>query len=206
MTLPHPHLIFDLGGVIVNIDPSRLQQAFTALGLPNAREFFSLQGQHQLCEDFEVGRLTTTEFLQALHQQLPNASVAQLTAAWNANIITIERAALDTLVELKKRGHQLHVLSNNNALHYQLITAELLRDHPYTFAELFDQIFLSHEVGLRKPDPRFFQHALATLKIQPSQALFIDDLASNIATAKALGVATLQHPANQPIGYLLGDD
>lgn len=105
--------------------------------------------------------------------------------------LTVYHPVLDTLRRFKKAGYNLAVLSDTNPNH-----ADVLRRHG-VYAP-FDYVFLSHETGIRKPDPTVYTHALNTMSIvDPSTVLFIDDRQTNLDTAHQLGLQTLLSPDDE---------
>lgn len=93
---------------------------------------------------------------------------------------------LELASALSRRGDlKLGVLSNNNAMHWELLSVRLPN------LDVFEHVFLSHEMGLRKPDAAAFEHALNTMGVQAAETVFIDDLPDNIEAAARLGFKTI---------------
>ncbi len=198
-------ILFDLGGVIEQISPSNVASAFKRLGMDNPERFFSLEGQSQLCEDFELGKVSSSDFVSSIQKKLPSATHQQIIDAWNSNLLGVAAETTQVLQTLRMRGHQLFALSNTNALHFEKIKMQFLALQGFPFCYLFDQVFVSYEIGLRKPTRAFFTYVLEALFLgaSPGEAIFIDDIAVNTASARALGLQVHTHLINSSISYLL---
>ncbi len=85
---------------------------------------------------------------------------------------------------LKERGLKIAVLSNTIQPHERIFTSKGATDP-------FEHIFLSHQVKLRKPDPKIYLHALRELQVEPDESLFVDDLKENVEAAQKLGMHTV---------------
>lgn len=198
------NILFDLGGVIEKISPVAVAEEFKKLGMQEPGKFFSISGQSRLCEDFELGKIDSNFFIESIKMALPKATDYQIINAWNANLLGVTSDTIETLQSLKRKGHALYILSNTNALHFDAITEKFRDAHQMELSSLFDQIFLSFKIGLRKPTEAFFKAVLdkLALSLNPSQAIFIDDLAPNTSAAEKLGLKTHTHKTNEPISYL----
>ena len=194
MTLPRA-LIFDLGGVLYRIDHALTRYAFGDLGhVPN----FSLAAQHPLFDDYDCGRISTEELLFTLRHDFGlTAADADLTAAWNAMLLGIIPNNVALIANLSGQL-PLFLLSNINDLHFRAVLPACsdLFGH-------FDRLFLSCEIGQRKPDAAIYTHVLSETGLAPGEALFIDDAPQNIAAAAALGIATLHCASPELLPTLL---
>lgn len=192
-----PALLFDLGGVLLNIDYERPVAAFRALAGGAGTELaFQQRAQAPLFDAYETGRLTDADFragLRALYPALSHTADDELDAAWNAILLDLPVARVALLRELRQAGYRLLLLSNTNALHRAAFDTIIRRAHdlPDSLAALFDQVYYSHEIGHRKPDASAFQFVLADQGLAPEQVLFIDDSPQHIAAARALGLTAI---------------
>ncbi len=206
--LPPPHrfhaLIFDLGGVLINLDYTAPIAAFAALSKSTAPLGFTQQAQAPLFDALETGHLTDAEFRAALRRtyevpaEVPNTA---LDAAWNAILLDFPTERLALLRALRIAGYRLFLLSNTNALHRAAFDAILQREHGLAdgLFSLFDQVYFSHEVGLRKPDPAIFQRVVADHNLDSATTLFIDDSPQHVAAAQAFGLQALWLAPGQSI-------
>jgi len=190
-------IIFDLGGVIINVDASFTMAAFSKLGIPNPHEIFTIEKQGRLCDKLEVGSLTAEGFIRELSKLTPNdISYEEIITAWNAMLLDIPAHRIDLLKQIGKR-YNLYLLSNTNPMHMQYANNLMLKTYGIAFEDLFLKTYYSFEVGLRKADPKVFQHILDENNLNPSQTLLVDDLENNILSAHRLGIQTLHVQRNQ---------
>jgi FMN phosphatase YigB (HAD superfamily) len=189
-----PHLLFDFGGVIININYQLTVDAMRALSQAGSTIEFSQQSQSELFDHMETGRLTPQEFRAGLrrHYEL-DASDEALDQAWNAMLLDVPAERLAYLAELRAQGHQTALLSNTNQIHIQEINRRLQDQYGlrHGIADCLDRVFYSQEVGLRKPGPEIFEHALREMNWKAAETLFIEDSSQHIETARRLGLHTL---------------
>lgn len=176
-------LLFDLGGVLYSIDHALTRAAFGRLG--DTPEF-SLSAQHPLFDDYDCGRIGTSDFLQQLRSILRlSGTDAELATAWNAMLLGIIPANVGLVTTLHGRL-PMYLLSNINDLHFRAVETECA-----VLFSKFNRVFLSYEMGLRKPNPAIYQRVLHETGYSPAELLFIDDAPQNIAAAADLGISTL---------------
>ncbi len=191
MTQKLPHLLFDFGGVIINIDYNLTLEAMRRYG--NGIEF-TQAAQAGLFDELETGQLTPDQFRAGLreHYQL-TATDEQLDAAWNAMLLDVPAERLALIAELRRQGHQTALLSNTNHLHITEINRRLQQQYGLErgIADCLDRVFYSQEVGLRKPGEEIFRHALQQMNWKAEETLFIEDSPQHIETARRLGLHTL---------------
>ena len=181
-------IIFDFGGVIINIDFSLTHQAFVDLGIDNLDVAFSQTKQSGFFDSFEKGELSPEQFRTEIKQYLPvSISNADLDLAWNKMLLDIPQQRINWILELKKK-YQCVLLSNTNPIHYDFYRANLEKVYGYRkFSDLFDKTYFSHEIGMRKPDANIYKYVLGDLELKPSEILFIDDTEKNIEAAQTMG-------------------
>lgn len=193
------HIIFDLGGVLLNIDYNLTEQAFIKLGIENFGEMYSQLKQSSLFDDFETGRINRQEFITGLKNACAgDYSDEQICNAWNAMLLDFPLRRLQLLQQLRLY-HDLVLLSNTNEIHEEAFNKALLDEHGMRLAALFDRVYLSHRVGMRKPDAEIFTSILEDMNFKPEHTLFIDDSPQHIAGAKALGIQTIFLEKNMTI-------
>lgn len=185
-------IIFDLGGVILNIDYSATENAFRALGIPDFDNRFSQLTQDTFFDDWETGRLSTEDWLSGMKKICGDAvSEDQITNAWNAMLLDLPLSRLRLLQQLRNR-YDLFLLSNTNEIHERAFN-EILRQQTGlpSLGVLFDKVYYSHRIGLRKPDEAPFRKILEENGLEAAQTLFIDDSPQHIETARRLGLQTV---------------
>ncbi len=186
------HIIFDLGGVLLNIDYNLTEQAFIAAGVTNFHELYSQLRQSDLFDKLEMGQIPPEEFIAAM-QRASEISIteAQVVAAWNAMLLDFPVRRLQILQQLRLY-HDLFLLSNTNEIHEAAFNDILMRSHGIpNIGVFFDKVYLSHRIGMRKPMKEIFERVLNDNCLQPGHTLFIDDSPQHIAAAKGLGIQTI---------------
>ena len=177
-------VIFDLGRVLIDYDWNpALQKAGQRLGLP-LDEIRRRLFPGPLFVRFELGELAPLQFHAELAGLLGGSlPYAEFRELWNS-IFTREIAALANLASALRRAGAVRVaiLSNTNALH-----VEYLR-HTFPWLREWEHVYMSNEIGLRKPDPAAFRHVLEQLQVQAGRAAFVDDMPENIAAAERVGM------------------
>ncbi len=196
------NILFDLGHVVIDIDFERSIQAFKNLG---QKEFhLSLDPTLPVFEEFEVGRITSEEFIQYWRSQISGASSKDIIEAWNAILIGIAPEILLLLYKLRKR-YDLFVYSNTNELHIEWVKNYLKMEYAMDDWEpsLFKKAYYSHNLGIRKPNKKGFQAILKNENIKPEETLFIDDHLLNIQAALALGIQCVHKSKDTPLADVL---
>jgi len=183
-------IIFDFGGVIINIDYNATIQAFKDLGITDFEGLYSQAAQSDLFNDIETGRISAQQFINGLLQLLPSGTTThQVVRAWNAMILDIPSERIDLLLSLKNK-YQIYLLSNTNSLHIEdaLRKWNIVSDR--TIDTIFDHVYLSHEMGMRKPDLEIFESVCNEQGLNLETTLFIDDSIQHIDGANKLGLNT----------------
>ena len=182
-------VIFDLGGVLLNLAPDRTKQAFEALGVSNFDALFTVYQATPLFDQLETGHVEPSEFVQAMRRELPDGVSDQaIIDAWNAMLLDYR---LDSLrfVESLKSVRPVYLFSNTNKIHYDWFQASAKHTTPYaTLDDIFHKAYYSHDIGYRKPDAAGYRHILDEQGLEAATTLFVDDNAKNIEGAKATGL------------------
>ncbi len=184
-------IIFDFGGVILDIDPQITIQEFQKLGFKDLAKAQSKEFIEDIIRKFERGIYTPEVFRNKLRAFLElDVTDQQLDDAWNALLYDIPAERVEILEQVKK-NYQMLMLSNSNEIHYDLYVRDLqLRFGYREFDELFNKAYFSFDVHLSKPDPEVFEFVMYQHDLDPSNTLFIDDKVENIAAAEKLGFKT----------------
>ena len=189
-----PHLLFDYGGVLIDIDYAATPAALRRLSRAGGTIEFSQASQAELFDKFETGHLSPAEFRAGLRAAYDLAATdAELDAAWHAMLLDVPAERLALVSELRRQGHQTALLSNTNALHIAEINRRLAARYGFAhgIADVLDRVFYSQEVGLRKPGAEIFRHVLREMNWRAEDVLFIEDSPQHVATARRLGLRVL---------------
>ena len=183
-------VIFDLGGVIINLDYNLTIRSFEELGMKNFKEVYSQLAQSTLFDDYETGRISSQHFVNKLLDHVPpGTSPNRIVAAWNAMILDVPKDK-PTMLKALNSQKPIFLLSNTNEIHMQKVhrawnnaSSEILQNH-------FAKIYLSYEMGMRKPDVEIFHKVCEEQGLIPERTLFIDDSPQHIEGAKLAGLQT----------------
>ena len=185
-------VIFDLGGVILDIDYNLTQKAFEKLGVANFTEMYSQAAADQLFRNLETGKIKEADFYVEFNKCIGLCLTPdEIREAWNSMLLKFREESLLFLTEIKSK-YRLFLLSNTNKIHYykfREIYQE--RDRAIPFENFFEKAYYSFEVGMRKPDNDIYEYVLHANRINPKHTLFIDDSLQNIETAKNMGMQTI---------------
>ncbi|MCE7990831.1 MAG: HAD family phosphatase [Roseivirga sp.] len=197
-------IIFDLGGVLLNIDHQAPVRAFAELGIPNFDELYSKAVQSTLFTDLETGKLSPQAFRERLRDYLPMKLPDEvLDKAWNSILLDFRPGSIRFLEQLKGK-RRTFLLSNTNAIHHAIFSSRLQLTYGYSdISELMEKAYYSHEVGMRKPHARIFEHVINESQLNPKRTLFIDDSEEHILTAQNLGLQTHHLQDDETIEELL---
>ena len=180
-------IIFDLGGVILNISYQNTIDSFKKLGVRNTGNFYSKKTQSNIFNLIETGEITAEQFLSELQELTDNATIQEVKDAWNSMLLDFPENRLELLNTLKNE-YKLFLLSNTNSIHINAISNQLGNTKWKSFCNIFDKMYLSHQIGVRKPNIEAFQFILKQQKLNPNEVLFIDDSPQHIEGAKKLGI------------------
>jgi len=176
--------IFDMGNVIIDIDFKRVLGVWSNLsGTPLAvlTERFTMGEAFQ---QHERGEISDQEFATRTCDELGIAlSFEQFSAGWQSIFVALRPDTIAIMQSLREQGHRVVVLSNTNNLHL-----EHWPTHYPEVAQSADTVYLSQEMGVRKPEADIFHRVLEKEGFRADQAVFFDDIAENIAAAEALGI------------------
>ena len=188
--------IFDLAGVIINLDLERDTKALNYIGLP---DFEGCIQQPEIAVptlSYLNGLMSEQDYCDTI-RPLCREGISDEDILWAMDDVLdiIPESRIQMLLELRKH-HKVYLLSNIYDRGWQIAT-NAFRKHGVEPEDCFDQLFLSHEMQLAKPDPRIFQAVIDATGISPEETLFFDDSRSNIATAKSMGFQAHLAPMNK---------
>ncbi len=186
------NIIFDLGGVIINLAIHKSVDALQLLSQNQQVIDFSQQAQSELFDLYETGRISSAEFRNQLRQTYRlKGTDTTIDEAWNSMLLDIPPERIALLQELGKK-YRLFLLSNTNAIHLSSFnqTVQQVAGLP-SLDSLFEKAYYSHLVGLRKPDAAVFEYILREHNLVAHETLFIDDSLQHIKGAASVGLQTL---------------
>ena len=178
-------LIFDFGDVFINLDKQGAMQ--NALNLFNIEVFDA--DIIKTNELYEIGKISTAEFIQFYKTKFPKISETHLIEAWNCILKDFPSHRLDFIKHLaSQKEYKLILLSNTNDMHIDFIKANV--SFFDEFKNCFDKFYLSQEIHLRKPNTDIFEFVLEQNNLIANECFFIDDTKDNTEIAKSMGFHT----------------
>lgn len=181
-------IIFDLGGVILNLNYELTSKAFVELGLKNFDEIYAQAAQTKLFDEIETGKISGSHFINQLLPFLPkNTSPNKVVHAWNAMILDFPQHRLDFLLKLKEK-YNIYLLSNTNEIHLDAVNRSLSKSSNLKLDDYFTEVYLSHEIKMRKPNAEIFEFVCQQNNLIPQKTLFIDDTIIHVEGAKSIGL------------------
>ena len=200
--MTHRAVIFDLGGVVLGSPLHAIAELEREEGIPAGfvNRLVVDSGPAGAWARLERGELRMDAFYAAFDRECEMAG-QPLSARRLMERIALgsqpRPAMLAAVRRIRERGLRAAALTNN----WSGDGTGVLRAH-------FDVFIESSEVGLRKPDPRIYEHACRCLSIEPRQAVFLDDIGSNLKAARAMGMTTIKVTAPEQaladLGAVLG--
>lgn len=186
---PVKNILFDLGGVFMNIDFLLTEKAFVELGVHRFPEMFNQHHSNDLFEQLETGKISPDAFYKAFREEAGiDLTDQQIQTAWNALLLDFPPERLDWLGQMAGK-YRVYLFSNTNQIHYNAFMDILRIENNCTgFNDFFLKAYYSHEIGLRKPYPASFQKILELENLAAAETLFIDDTFKNIQGAREAGL------------------
>ena len=197
------NIIFDLGGVLVDLNFQRMQGELRKLGADSSA-FFVKSGakdSSSICNGLSVSNLIKgyqtgdieTDELVGLMQKCCAKTVSrdEIIRVWNSCLDGLPKERLEMVKSLREKGYRTYILSNINDLHWEYIKQEYFEKQGCKVSDLFDYAFCSHEVHMAKPVPEIYRHVLTEIGTDGADFLFIDDSAVNVEVANKEGIPSV---------------
>lgn len=183
------NIIFDLGGILLNLDYNATMKGFHDLGVTNFDEFFTQAKQNHLFDRLDTGNISITTFRDELRKLSGiNMTDQEIDAAWNAMILDFPAKRINMLSEVKQH-YKTFLFSNTNAIHYPYYNRILQENFNYdSLSPFFIKEYYSHLLKMRKPDVASFQYIINENNLTAQHTLFIDDTEQHIEGARKAGL------------------
>jgi len=194
------NLMFDLGGVLLNIDYHKTADAFKKLGVVNFDDLYSQHGANHLFEALETGNISETDFYKTMQKYCaPSTTKEQIEKAWNAMLLSFRTKSIAYLTTLKDK-YNIYLLSNTNSIHLTALGKILEQETGINNLDsYFIKAYYSHKIFKRKPYPLTYKFVLEDAGIKAEETLFIDDSINNIEGAKEIRLQVYHLLANETI-------
>jgi putative hydrolase of the HAD superfamily len=184
-------VVFDLGGVIINLNVPRCVENFKRImGESNVRNILGIDDEgegvvavsaatKQLMHDYEYGNISTEDFLQTVLSYChAGTTIDEVRAAWLSMLDELPQERLDYIASLRQAGYKTVLLSNSNSLHWDPIWEQ------YNLGSYFDAVFASHHLHMAKPNREIFEHVVREAHIDSDKTIYVDDLEKNRAAGE----------------------
>jgi glucose-1-phosphatase len=185
---PVKNIIFDLGGVLLNLDVAQTSEAFKRLGVTQIDNLFRIGHAESFFREYEMGIISDDEFVEKARQlSLPDTTSQQIIAAWNIMLLDFPEERVQFLNRLKSK-YRLFLFSNTNAIHLQAFHKSYQDIYGSAMDELFEKAYYSHLIKYRKPDVEAYHYVIKDSKLEAAETLFIDDALVNVEGARLAGL------------------
>ncbi|GAB4331572.1 MAG: HAD family phosphatase [Bacteroidales bacterium] len=193
-------IVFDFGGVILDIDHARVEQEFRNLGVADFQSLYNKASQSELFKEFEMGKISEERFRDEI-RQVAGLGVSDeiLDRTWNAILGDYPPHRINLLSELRK-NYRIFLFSNTNSIHYRFYVSSFRQKYGYELESLFDYTFWSFREGFRKPDQSAYRRIEEVCGLIPEEMLFIDDTAVNVSAARMAGWNALLLNEGEEVG------
>lgn len=183
------NIIFDLGGVIINLDVNKTISEFSALINQPFEKLYTQKEQNELFNLLDKGAISPDTFFNELKKVTSyTGSIKKMQKAWNAMLLDVPEHRLDTLVTMK-HNYNTFLLSNTCEPHIEAFEKELEDTYGIkNFDDYFDKVYYSCRIGMRKPDREIFEHVLRENHLKASETIFIDDSPQHVKGAGECGI------------------
>ncbi|NQY05785.1 MAG: HAD-IA family hydrolase [Flavobacteriaceae bacterium] len=176
------NIIFDFGDVFINLNKQVIHgnlNQYNADELPASFKTW--------CQEYEIGALSTAQFLDKINTLFPEITTADFIDIWNEILLDFPKHRMDFLKEMNT-NYRCFMLSNTNEMHLNWIINDWGEALFQEFKNCFEVFYLSHEIGMRKPIQEIFEFVLNENNLIASETLFIDDTQENTDAASKLGI------------------
>ena len=182
------NVIFDLGGVVIDLDRDRAVRALEQLGLDGADEMLGLYGQKDPFLGLETGETPAGEFFDIMRSRMkPGVSDKEITRAFNEFLVDLPAKRLEMLRRMRMAGYRIFMLSNTNPVMYNSWIDRAFRQEGGTVNDYFDGIVVSYQELMCKPNVAIFETLMRRYGLNPSETLMLDDSEKNCQAAAEAG-------------------
>lgn len=190
-----------MGGVILDVDYRKIFSEFVKYDCNDMQSFFTQQTQIPLVDDFEKGLITPAMFRNKVRKLIgKDLENDVLDNIWNSMVLGVRKEDVDLIKTLRKKYDKIFLFSNTNEIHVEYVKNMFFEAMGYDIFEiLFDKVYFSNEIHLRKPDKESFEFVVKDAGVDKETTMFIDDTAKNILGAEKVGLKTYLLDNNQTL-------
>jgi len=192
------NIVFDLGGVLIDLDFKSAINGLQKAGFTNVKEQLQAFDREGIFQKFELGEISADEFRASIREN-SNVSLTdeEVDSLWNLMLLEIPREKLELILDLRSK-YMVYLLSNTNSIHWDYVCKNAFNYRGFRVNDYFEKTFLSFEMHLAKPDKAIFEKMLEDANLLAEETLFIDDSEANCKAAEEVGI----HAHH----YHIGDD
>ena len=182
------NIVFDLGGVLIDLDFKSAINGLQKAGFTNVKEQLQAFDREGIFQKFELGEISADEFRASIREN-SNVSLTdeEVDSLWNLMLLEIPREKLELILDLRSK-YMVYLLSNTNSIHWDYVCKNAFNYRGFRMDDYFEETFLSYEMHLAKPDKAIFEKMLNDANLLPEETLFIDDLEANCKAAEEVGI------------------
>ncbi|MDE6299208.1 MAG: HAD family phosphatase [Muribaculaceae bacterium] len=193
MMKKYKNIIFDLGGVVIDIERDHAVQGLRSLGVADAERLLGEYAQQGIFLQLETGEITSSEFYDRLLPLCrPGTTTSDIRRAFEQFLTDIPLPRLATLRRLRDCGFRLFVLSNTNPVMYNDWIDRKFRQEGRSINDYFDGIVVSFQERTCKPDPQIFRNLVSRYRLNPEETLMLDDSEANCEAARSIGLDAIR--------------
>ncbi|KAF9976434.1 hypothetical protein BGZ75_000242 [Mortierella antarctica] len=192
------NLIFDLGNVLVDLNPAAVEIVFTQLGATNFSALYSADPRSRGVVDlFQTGEMSARDFRDTVRTSIglpSHVTDVQFDQAWSSLLLKFASGRLELIQTLRRDSHyKVYVLSNSDSILTKRLNDIYAMDHhDGSLDSLFEKVFYSHKTGFLKPDMKAFKNVIDDQHLVPGDTLFMDDADVNVKAAKSCGLQAVE--------------
>ena len=196
------NVVFDLGGVLINLDFVNCLNSFRKAGFRDIdKQACPFRGKGFFYQ-FELGEISPEEFRKAIRKEVSEAlSDHEIDDMWNLMLLDIPREKLDLLLKLREH-YMVYLLSNTNRIHWDYACEQMFCYRGFRVNDFFEDIFLSFEMHKAKPEKDIYEQMMKEANILPEETFFIDDSAINCQAAISLGIQSYHYHIGEDLSSL----
>ena len=196
------NVVFDLGGVLINLDFDNCLNAFRKAGFRDIEKLACQFSGKGFFSQFELGEISPEEFRKAIRKEVSEAlSDHEIDDMWNLMLLDIPREKLDLLLKLREH-YMVYLLSNTNRIHWDYACEQMFCYRGFRVNDFFEDIFLSFEMHKAKPEKDIYEQMMKEANILPEETFFIDDSAINCQAAISLGIQSYHYHIGEALSSL----
>lgn len=183
------NIIFDLGGVIIDLQRRMAIDALDRLGIKDSSALLGEYAQKGPFLMLETGEISSSEIFDILLPQCKEGTTCNdIRDAFEQFLRDIPIERLRLLDSLRRKGYRLYVLSNTNPVMYNHWIDNAFRKDGKSINDYFDGIVVSYQERICKPDPRIFKTVINRYNLDPDETLMLDDSQANVEGARSVGL------------------